>query len=166
MKISSLIILSFFITGCGLFAPQIGDKRPDPVIITNKHLVAYQCPPSQQVDNVTMRDVTWDIKSRKELDAMFVEMMDEYGVDVESEEEFLIFAINQATGDFFFLPEQDVIWTLSADQYAALSANTSDLIGALAQMKAVAVHYKGCTETSVRIAQERNEAEETVVAPN
>lgn len=171
MKTFSLIIFSLLLTGCGLFGPKIVDKRPDPVIIVNKHLVAYQCPPAPQVDNVSIRNINWNVISRKELDAYIIETLFEFfdipiDEDEMTEQLIMISVINKIIGDFFFMPGEEVIWSLSADDYSGLGLNTSDFIAGLAQLKAVAIHYKECNAQSIRLAQERNEAEvATLVQP-
>ena len=153
MKIFSIALLAFILSGCSLFGPRIEDNRPDPVIVNHTTQIAYTCPEPPLVDNVTMRDIEWDVVSRKELDAVILELMNELSIP---EEEIAI--INQVVGDFFFHPDDEVRWSLNADDYADLGRNTSDVLAALKQMKAIAQHYKKCindSEDAVRRANEQ-----------
>ena len=151
MKIFSIILLSLLFSGCSMFGTKIEDARPDPIVIVNKTLLAYSCPNPPQLDTFDARPVNWDVISRIELDAEMVALMEELDV-----EEDILFIINQATGDFFFLPNEDVIWALSADDYANLGRNTSDVLAAFRQAKDVIRHYKQCIADSEKALLEQN----------
>lgn len=157
MKNISVILIALFLTGCGVFGPKIEDNRPAPVIVTNTTQLAYTCPTPPPLDKFSARDVDWDVPSRKQLDAEMLELLTE--LDVPEED---LYIINQAVGDFFFHPDDEVRWTLSADDYANLSKNTQDVLAALRQFKAVVAHYKKCiadSEEAVRIANEKSTTE-------
>ena len=154
MKIFSLILLSLVLSGCGLFGARIEDRRPDAVNTTHTTVLGYTCPQPPQLDKFTSRPVDWDVISRKELDAEMLTLMDELDI-----EEDAIFIINQATGDFFFLPEEEVIWALSADDYADLGRNTSAVLAAMKQQKEVIRHYKQCITDSEQIVLDANRRE-------
>lgn len=156
MKIFSVIFLSVLLSGCSLFGARIEDNRPDPVLVTHVTQLAYTCPEPQPLDNVEMRDIQWDVASRKELDAEILELMNELSVP---EEEIAI--INQAVGDFFFHPDDQVRWSLSADDYADLGRNTSDVLAALKQLKAIVLHYKKCINDSEEAVRRANEPDVT-----
>jgi len=154
MKIFSLILFSLVLSGCGLFGARIEDRRPDAVNTTHTTILGYTCPQPPQLDTFRSRPVDWDVISRKELDAEMLALMDELDV-----EEDVMFIINQATGDFFFLPEEEVIWALSADDYADLGRNTSDILAAMKQQKEVIRHYKQCITDSEQIVLDANRRE-------
>jgi hypothetical protein len=169
MKIFSTILVLLLLSGCSLFKNEIEDRRPDPVIIQNKTLLAYECPQAPQIDNVDLRDIKWDVVSRKELDALLLELMLEmYEGDDDpfEDEEFviLISIVNQAVGDLFFHPGEETRWSLSADDYADLGRNTSDIEAALKQLKSVIRHYKKCEADSKDIVRRANEQENAVVS--
>ena len=168
MKIFSTLLIVLLLSGCSLFKNEIEDRRPDPVVINNTTLLAYECPRPPQIDNVDLRTITWDVVSRKELDALIVELMTELYVgddDPFEDEEFLavVSIMNQAIGDLFFHPGDDVRWSLSADDYANLGRNTSDIEAALKQFKVVIRHYGQCILDSKDIARRANEREEATV---
>ncbi len=154
MKIFSIIVVSLFLSGCGLFGTKIEDNRPPPVLITNRTLLAYSCPPPPQLDTFNGRSIEWDVISRKELDAIMLVLMDELDVDEEN-----IFILNQAVGDFFFAPGEEVIWALSADDYANFGKNTSDILAATKQMKEVIRHFKQCIVDSEKAVLDINRTE-------
>lgn len=165
MKIFSTVLVLLLLSGCSLFKNEIEDKRPDPVIITNKTLLAYECPKPPQVDNVDLRKIQWDVVSRKELDALILETMTElYEGDDDpfEDEDFLaiISILNQVIGDMFFHPGDEVRWSLSADDYANLGRNTSDIKAALKQMKTVIRAYGKCVADSKDAVRRANEQEE------
>ena len=143
MKIFSILVVTFLITGCSLFGNRFEDNRPPPVVTVHRTLLAYECPQPPQIDNFTARDFQWDVASRMELDAVMLELLEELGTPDDD-----IFIINQVVGDFFFHPDDEVRWSLSADDYANLGRNTSDIIKALKQLKAVVIHYKKCIDDS------------------
>ena len=159
MRICSVLALSSILCGCGLFGARIEDERPPPVITQHKTLIAYECPPPPQVDTFDARNINWRVLSRKRLDAFMLELM----VDLATVEDDDLFIINEAAGDFFFMPEEEVLWALNSDDYAALSANTADILAALSQMKKVAMHYQDCIQASKDIVAARNAAEEATV---
>ena len=155
MKTFSIVLLmSLTLSGCGMFGAKIEDQRPPPVVITNRTLLAYQCPPPPQVDNVVTRPIQWDVISRLELDAVILELLTELGIEDED-----MFIINQAVGDFFFHPEDEVIWALNPDDYADLGRNTADILAAMKQFKEVAIHYKKCIADSEQAVLRKNAAE-------
>lgn len=153
MKTFSILLIGIFLSGCSIF-DRFEDQRPPPVVITNKTLLAYQCPPPPQVDNVDSRPIQWDVISRLELDAVILELLTELGIEDED-----MFIINQAIGDFFFHPEDEVIWALNPDDYADLGRNTADYLAGLKQFKQVALHYKKCISDSEKAVLEQNVAE-------
>lgn len=162
------MVVALLLSGCGLFGPRIDDRRPDPVIVTNKTVLAYECPAPPQLDNFAARDIEWDVASRKELDAVILELMaDLYEGDGDplEDEEFLaiISIVNQTVGDFFFQPGDEVRWSLSADDYADLGRNTSDILAAMKQMKEVIRHYKQCIADSEEAVRRQNAANITEV---
>ncbi len=165
MKIFSTILILLMLSGCSLFKNEIEDRRPDPVIITNKTLLAYECPRPPQVDNVDLRSIKWDVVSRKELDALIETTILEFYVgddDPYEDEEFitLVFVLNQVIGDFFFHPDDETRWTLSADDYANLGRNTSDVEAAMKQFKVVIRSYIQCIDDAKDVVRRRNELEE------
>lgn len=165
MKIFSTILVLLLLSGCSLFRNDIEDRRPDPVIITNKTLLAYECPRPPQVDNVDLRSIKWDVVSRKELDALILETMSElYEGDDDplEDEDFLaiVSILNLVIGDLFFHPGDEVRWSLSADDYANLGRNTSDVEAALKQFKAVIRSYVQCVADAKDVVRRRNELEE------
>jgi hypothetical protein len=108
------------------------------------------------------------VVSRKELDALIVETVAElYEGDVDpfEDEEFLaiVSVLNLVIGDLFFHPGDEVRWSLSADDYANLGRNTSDIEAALKQMKIVIRHYKRCIDDSKDIVRRANEREEATL---
>lgn len=164
MKIFSTLLVVLLLSGCSLFKNDIEDRRPDPIIITNKTLLSYECPQPPQVDNVDLRKINWDVVSRKELDAVILETLSEYYVgedDPLEDEDFLamISVLNLVIGDLFFHPGDEVRWSLSADDYASLGRNTSDIEAALKQLKTVIRHYKKCIEDSKDAVRRANEKE-------
>ena len=168
MKIFSVIAVSLLLSGCGFLSPRIEDARPDPVIVTQRTYIAYECPAPPQVDNVDLRGIEWDVASRKELDAVLLELMAELyeGDDDPLEDEdflALISIINQTVGDFFFHPDDEVRWSLSADGYADNGRNTSDVLAALRQFKTVIAHYQKCIADSQDTARRLNERGNTEV---
>ena len=74
MKIFSIVIASLLLSGCSLFGSKFEDERPEPVIVTNRTYIAYECPAPPQIDNFEARDIEWDVASRKELDAIVLEL--------------------------------------------------------------------------------------------
>jgi len=159
MKIFSIIIVSLSLSGCGLFGAKIEDNRPPPVLITNKTLIAYSCPPPPQLDTFNGRRIDWDVISRKEFDEKLVVLMNELGVEEGSIEEENFFIVNQMVGDFFFGPGEDGIWALNADDYADFGKNTSDVLAATKQMKDVIRHFKKCIADSEKAVLEINRTE-------
>lgn len=152
MKIFSIIITVFLLSGCSMFGTKIEDQRPDPVNTTHITQLAYNCPQEPQVDNFVKRDVEWDVASRKELDQKMVELMEELEIPDED-----MYIINQVVGDFFFHPGEETRWTISPDGYTNFGRNTSDVIKALKQLKSVARHYKKCIADSKEVVRRANE---------
>jgi hypothetical protein len=155
-------------SGCSLFRNDIEDRRPDPVIVNNTTMLGYECPQPPQIDNVDLRSIRWDVVSRKELDALILETLAElYEGDDDplEDEEFLaiVSVLNLVIGDLFFHPGDEVRWSLSADDYANLGRNTSDIEAALKQMKIVIRHYKQCIADSKDIVRRANEREEATL---
>ena len=152
MKIFSIALMTLVLSGCGLFGARIEDNRPPPVSTTHITQLAYTCPQPPQVDNFDSRDIVWDVASRIELDAVMLELLTD--LDVPEED---IWIINQAVGDFFFHPGDEVRWSLSADDYADLGRNTSDILAATKQFKLVVQHYKKCIADSKDAVLRANE---------
>lgn len=153
MKIFSILFLTLLMSGCSLFSNKFEDERPAPVVTVHRTLLAYECPQPPQLDTFVSNDIKWDVASRKELDAILLELMlDLYEGDDDplEDEEFLaiISIINQEVGNFFFHPDDEVRWSLSAEDYTDSGKNVSDLIKALKQMKSVILHYKKCISDS------------------
>ena len=131
-------------------------------------MMSYQCTKPPQVDNVDLRSINWDVVSRKELDALILTTMLELyeGDDDPFEDEELmviVSVLNQVIGDYFFHPDDETRWTLSADDYADLGRNTSDIEAALKQFKIVVRHYIKCIRDSEDIARRANEREEATL---
>ena len=160
MKIFSTVLVLLFLSGCSLFSNKFEDERPAPVVTIHRTLLAYECPQPPQLDTFVANDIEWDVASRKELDAVMLELLDELGY-IEDED---IFIINQVVGDFFFHPDDEVRWSLSAEDYADAGKNTSDGIKALKQMKAVIIHYKKCVADSKEVVRRSNEQTNTEVS--
>ena len=158
MKIFSTALILLLLSGCSLFSNKFEDERPAPVVTVHRTMLAYECPQPPQLDTFVSNDIQWDVASRKELDAVMLELLDDLGY-IEEED---IFIINQVVGDFFFHPDDEVRWSLSAEDYADSGKNTSDVTKALTQMKSVIKHYKKCIDDSkdtVRRADEQSNAE-------
>ncbi len=153
MRIFSILILMLLISGCSLFKNVFEDERPEPVVTIHRTLLAYECPQPPQLDTFVANDIEWDVASRKELDAVMLELLDELGY-IDDED---IFIINQIVGDFFFHPDDEVRWSLSAEDYADSGKNVSDVTKALKQMKSVILHYKKCVVDSKEIVRRANE---------
>lgn len=168
MKTFSILVLMLLMSGCSLFSNTFEDERPAPVVTVHRTLLAYECPQPPQLDKFVANDIVWDVASRKELDAILLELMlDLYEGDDDpfEDEEFLIIVsiINQEVGNFFFHPDDEARWSLSAEDYADSGRNVSDVIKALKQMKSVIRHYKKCIDDSKDIA--RRADEQSVVVP-
>jgi len=148
-KFFALLLLAVLATGC--VSTKIDDTRPDPVNITTKTFLAYSCPQPPIIDKFKARNITWDVISRKELDAVLLKLLAESGVEGEA-----LLIVNEQTGDFLFQPNESVIWGLTTDEYAALSRNTSDILAAVRQQKAVINHYKTCIADSEAAVIEAN----------
>lgn len=165
MKIFNTLLVLLLLSGCSLFNNDIEDKRPNPVIVNNTTQLAYECPRPPQIDNVDLRRITWDVVSRKELDALILETMSELyeGDDDPLEDEeflYIVSILNLVIGDLFFHPGDDVRWSLSADDYANLGRNTSDIEAAIKQFKAVIRSYVKCIADSKDAVRRANEQEE------
>ncbi len=152
MKIFSILVMMLLMSGCSLFSNKFEDERPAPVVTIHRTLLAYECPQPPQLDTFVANDIMWDVASRKELDAVMLELLDELGY-IEDED---IFIINQVVGDFFFHPNDEVRWSLSAEDYAGSGKNVSDVTKALKQMKSVILHYKKCVADSKEIVRQSN----------
>ncbi len=153
MKIFSMLILMLLMSGCSLFSNKFEDERPAPVVTVHRTLLAYECPQPPQLDTFVANDIEWDVASRKELDMVMLELLDELGY-IDDED---IFVINQVVGDFFFHPNDEVRWSLSAEDYADSGKNVSDVTKALKQMKSVIIHYKKCVIDSKEAVRRANE---------
>lgn len=169
MKIFSTLLVLLLLSGCSLFSNRFEDKRPAPVVTIHRTLLAYECPQPPQLDTFVANDIEWDVASRKELDAILLELMFEFyegDDDPFEDEEFLILVsiINQEVGNFFFHPDDEVRWSLSAEDYAGSGKNLSDGIKALKQMKSVIIHYKKCIADSKDVVRRANE-QATVEVP-
>lgn len=160
MKIFSAVLVLLLLSGCSLFSNTFEDERPVPVVTIHRTLLAYECPQPPQLDTFVANDIMWDVASRKELDAVMLELLDELGY-IDDED---IFAINQVVGDFFFHPNDEVRWSLSAEDYANSGKNVSDVTKALKQMKSVIRHYKKCVVDSKEIVRRSNEQATTEVS--
>ena len=163
MKIFNVLFVTvlLLLSGCSIFSrPTIEDNRPPPVITTHITQLAYECPEPPQVDNFDARDIVWDVASRQELDGVMIELLEELGY-IEDED---IFIINQVVGDFFFHPDDEVRWSLSADDYAKLGRNTSDILAAAKQLKTIVGHYRQCVQDSKDALIRANEATNTEVS--
>lgn len=153
MKIFSTLLVLLLLSGCSLFSNTFEDERPAPVVTVHRTLLAYECPRPPQLDTFVSNEVDWDVASRKELDAVMLELLDELGY-IDDED---IFVINQVVGDFFFHPDDEVRWSLSAEGYVNSGKNTSDVTKALKQMKSVIIHYKKCVVDSKEAVRRANE---------
>ena len=153
MKTISAILLVVVLAGCA-GGPKIVDKRPDPVVVTHQTLLAYDCPPPPTVDKFKARDITWDVISREQLVAVLSKLLSDAGIEGEP----LLF-IDKQTGDFIFQPGEETIWGLTADEYADLGRNTSDILAAVKQLRKVVDHYKSCIDKSKAAVEAANAAE-------